>query len=90
VSDVLCSICGAAPAGVTHVCPSMRSDTFFPMNRKPGWPCPSCGGLGTCPNGKLSIGEDGVSFTPGTPCGTCLGFGRVKIVPFDEAERGKT
>jgi hypothetical protein len=44
------------------------------------------------PNGSVSIepGEHGCSIRvrPGTMCHVCLGFGRVQIVPFDEAERG--
>jgi hypothetical protein len=67
------------------------SEFVIKTRPKPGWPCPSCGGLGTMANGSVSIepGEHGCSIRvkTGSTCPTCLGFGRVKIVPFDEAER---
>ena len=56
------------------------------VSPKPGWPCPSCGGLGTNADGQFSMSHTEVRLRPATKCGTCLGKGRVKLVPFTDAE----
>ncbi len=44
-----------------------------------GHQCPRCGGLGTMPDGSVSMGPAGVTYRPGTECATCGGKGRVHV-----------
>jgi hypothetical protein len=53
---------------------------------KPGWPCPSCGGMGTNCDGSVSMSMTEMRIRPASKCHTCRGKGRVKLTAFTDEE----
>ncbi len=59
----------------------MLDEIVIKHDRKPGWPCPNCGGWGHMADGMLSIGLEETRIRPSTPCPVCKGSGRVLVTP---------